>query len=718
MSRFNTGNPLGSNDPRDLDDNAKNMDLAVNSDAPQWVDRFGRPRLPLMEQERQFVAAQERHEDEFQSAQEDRSNRFNDFIASSGYQFVGDYGPGIEITEYNQLVRDSNGEFWRVSGQVGLPYVTTGAGVPEDGALVPAGDAVLRQDLSDPDMGPGIVGFDKSIYYPNQTIGGAIRNALSGVEYVESFRTPGLSDSNTIRSALDYIESNRVGKTTVLVFEASREYVYDRTAELRTINNLLINLNGATLRRAPATATRAFLAQDTGTGQSSIYVDAIPENWEVGDYLAAYSGPSDAQTSKNVCRITNIIRAENRVTLSGGFGSFGGYTTLIPAGTTVAKKYGAFVGRPSSTEAGIPTPGGVNYNVHIVGPGIIDGNSAQQENNSWYFNNEIVLHGRSSSVVGISFERIAGECIVGHGLRVENNSFRQLQGSAFHTSMHDDSWSNSSASWFVGNFVDGVCLATQAVGGHAEGAVTFSWGAGRLIITGNEFANGAESVMGSFQPEATNTDRWLIFSNNICRSFNRLFNALGDGVEGVVVTDNILIDCESASFQMAKLLDGVTNIVGGNSCIGTSRVLGAHRATNAAYGAVGRTISQLALLAGNEVGGFNLDRISENRAALTDPSNALMALCTGDAGRAGFGFYTPSGMTAGDFFVQWKPSAKTLELLGNVSGGLARVAVKNAMLNLDYSQIYEDNAAARAGGLSEGDVYVTPSGQLMRVFTP
>src|SRR5690606_25698884 len=81
------------------------------------------------------------------------------FIASSGYQFVGDYGPGIEITEYNQLIRDADGEFWRVSGQVELPYVTTGAGISEGGALVPAGDAALRQDLANPDKGAAIVAY-------------------------------------------------------------------------------------------------------------------------------------------------------------------------------------------------------------------------------------------------------------------------------------------------------------------------------------------------------------------------------------------------------------------------------------------------------------------------------------------------------------------------------------------------------------------------------
>src|SRR5699024_4134308 len=84
--------------------------------------------------------------------------RFNMFIESSGYQFLGDYAAGIEITEYNQIVRDSDGEFWRLSGQVELPYTTTGAGLPEDGALTPVGDAVLRQELANPDMGAAMLG--------------------------------------------------------------------------------------------------------------------------------------------------------------------------------------------------------------------------------------------------------------------------------------------------------------------------------------------------------------------------------------------------------------------------------------------------------------------------------------------------------------------------------------------------------------------------------
>ncbi|WVM88007.1 hypothetical protein UMZ34_16835 [Halopseudomonas pachastrellae] len=44
---YNTGNPLGSTDPRDLIDNAGNLDEAVNSGADTWTDRFGVERLSL-----------------------------------------------------------------------------------------------------------------------------------------------------------------------------------------------------------------------------------------------------------------------------------------------------------------------------------------------------------------------------------------------------------------------------------------------------------------------------------------------------------------------------------------------------------------------------------------------------------------------------------------------------------------------------------------------
>src|SRR5690554_6312996 len=126
MTTYSTGNPLGSTDPRDLYDNAENLDNLVNGDQAAYNDRLGKSRKSWQGIEDEFAA----------------------FIAASGYQFAGDYAAGIEITQYNQVVRDTSGEFWRVSGSTELPYTTTGAGLPEGGALVPVGDAAIRQQLS------------------------------------------------------------------------------------------------------------------------------------------------------------------------------------------------------------------------------------------------------------------------------------------------------------------------------------------------------------------------------------------------------------------------------------------------------------------------------------------------------------------------------------------------------------------------------------------
>lgn len=169
MTTYATGNPLGSPAAKDLYDNAENLDTGVNTEDGTWVDRLGVSRKSWagMESEfdadqaeradeyaadkaardSEFDADQDQRESEFDDDQAERIQRFNDFLASSGYEFLGDYAAGIQFTEYNQLVRDTGGEFWRASGSTELPYTTDGMGLPESGALTPVGDAVLRQQL-------------------------------------------------------------------------------------------------------------------------------------------------------------------------------------------------------------------------------------------------------------------------------------------------------------------------------------------------------------------------------------------------------------------------------------------------------------------------------------------------------------------------------------------------------------------------------------------
>jgi hypothetical protein len=124
MTKYNTGNPVGSADPRDLHDNAQVFDEQVNNvSSPTVVDRLGRVRTTLASQ--------------------------------LGYNFKGDYAAGIKLSSYNDIIRYS-GEFYGPSAVATLPYTTTVTTPDSDTNLVARGDAVLRQELSgDPASGFG-----------------------------------------------------------------------------------------------------------------------------------------------------------------------------------------------------------------------------------------------------------------------------------------------------------------------------------------------------------------------------------------------------------------------------------------------------------------------------------------------------------------------------------------------------------------------------------
>ncbi|WP_447988342.1 hypothetical protein [Achromobacter spanius] len=95
----------------------------------------------------------------------DRTEEFQQFLLSSGYEDLGDYVPGIEITGRNQVFR-RDGELWRASATLNLPYTTTGDWGVEGGNFVSVGDAALRQDLataSPGESGAAIVAFQAGV---------------------------------------------------------------------------------------------------------------------------------------------------------------------------------------------------------------------------------------------------------------------------------------------------------------------------------------------------------------------------------------------------------------------------------------------------------------------------------------------------------------------------------------------------------------------------
>lgn len=142
MTIYATGNALGSTDPRDLLDNAQNLDNAVNDLVNDtWVDRFGVTRKTL-----------KGYDSDFEEDQEIRAAAFQTFLEGMGWSSLGTYGAGVVITSHTQTV-DYLGQPYSlkpsIPASLDAPYVTTGVWATEGVNFKLVGDNSLRQDLAD-----------------------------------------------------------------------------------------------------------------------------------------------------------------------------------------------------------------------------------------------------------------------------------------------------------------------------------------------------------------------------------------------------------------------------------------------------------------------------------------------------------------------------------------------------------------------------------------
>ena len=126
MTKYATGNAIGSTDPRDLYDNAQNIDEWANSEnKTAHADRFGISRRTFHGMESEYDA----------------------FMSSFGYSYLGNYAAGIDVTASNQLVK-YDGEYWKPASNAALPFTTSGTWVGGDDAkFVAVGDAALRSEI-------------------------------------------------------------------------------------------------------------------------------------------------------------------------------------------------------------------------------------------------------------------------------------------------------------------------------------------------------------------------------------------------------------------------------------------------------------------------------------------------------------------------------------------------------------------------------------------
>ncbi len=156
MTTYATNNPIGSMHPKDLFDNAQNMDFALNDITKLiWKDRFGRNRKSFWGMEQEFLAQLLTQKAQLDAQILSQKQRFDIFIQNSGYEVIGEYTAGpLTINDYNQLIRYEN-ELWRLSASTTPPFTTTGnnasSWVSDSAHLVSVGDAALRQQITDPD---------------------------------------------------------------------------------------------------------------------------------------------------------------------------------------------------------------------------------------------------------------------------------------------------------------------------------------------------------------------------------------------------------------------------------------------------------------------------------------------------------------------------------------------------------------------------------------
>lgn len=261
MTTYATNNPIGSMDPKDLFDNAKNLDFAVNDITKAiWKDRFGRDRKTYWGMEQAFSAQllnqKQIGEAQLQNQKEEldaqilsQEQRFNSFIQSSGYDVIGDYTAGpLTITEYNQLIRYED-ELWKLTAATDIPFTTTGndsASWANDSVnFVSVGDASLRQQLE------SVAIYDKD--YP--TIAEAFGRAyyLGAALVLTSPRTIRIpSDAPSLQSVVDICARIKSDVYLTIILDAGFIFTKETLVEKRDCSWMTIQSDDSVVKVSPS----------------------------------------------------------------------------------------------------------------------------------------------------------------------------------------------------------------------------------------------------------------------------------------------------------------------------------------------------------------------------------------------------------------------------------------------------------------------------------
>lgn len=163
---FNTGNPIGSTDARDLSDNAENFDKALGTLDATWTDRLGVTR-----------------------------DSFEGRLAKGSFYRVGDFTTGYTLTNMRQTL-EYNGHEYSWAGA--FPKVVAAGATPETSGGIGAGawidrtDSTLRSFLAS-SLAASNIGTTKEI---------SVEQRLLDIENSIPSQTPAFQQPSSLRESL------------------------------------------------------------------------------------------------------------------------------------------------------------------------------------------------------------------------------------------------------------------------------------------------------------------------------------------------------------------------------------------------------------------------------------------------------------------------------------------------------------------------------------
>lgn len=294
--------------------------------------------LTLDGMETQFQNAQTQRESDFVASQADKEARFQQFLLSSGYQFLGDYENGpFQFSSRNQYIRYDN-QYYRLNAATDVGFTTTGTDATSFASdvthfVLMDGDT-LRQNLasSDPNLGGALVSLpqggniNQSIIYITPEQNGATGDTVQ-------------DDSDALEDAINKAAAASLmsgGVYTPVVIQLNKPYRITRTITIDGSRVRISSLSGCGIYVDPDgtyTDNKVFIITGNGpnaavaSGMAGALFDGVLFLTTGEKKLDLFHAVRDSSTSNNngAClhNISNITARGFRKIFTHGAGGWG-----------------------------------------------------------------------------------------------------------------------------------------------------------------------------------------------------------------------------------------------------------------------------------------------------------------------------------------------------------------------------------------------------------